>query len=315
MKTVIKILIDLLRNMKNKLFFDKTIFFLEDVISMKRSSLFIFISMSLCNGFSQQVIPLHNNLGMEPCNASVYISSIRYIPLETNDKCLLNEEGLSIIATAQFFFIHDFKADIVYRFDARTGKFINTIGKKGQGPGEYKRLFGIYVDDTDKKCFLLDTYTNSIFEYTYDGEFQKKISGLQTPSDMERIGNNYVVNNDRYIETKQELFLINREGKLLRNSTLLDKSLFGFTVYQPFFFKSNDVCYYKNYLSDNIYRVDESLKKQVVWTIDCGTKKINPKDKQYDLRKGVLTKDKINISSIKGYRKFLFIIYGYSEKL
>lgn len=114
----------------------------------------ILILCCLFEGLNAQIIniPLSKNLSYRECKVSDYASSIRYVSLETKEECLLNEE-LQVIVSSQYIFIHDFPADKVYRFDANNGKFLNTIGKKGQGPGEYKRLFGFYVMKPVKSVF------------------------------------------------------------------------------------------------------------------------------------------------------------------
>ena len=194
---------------------------------MKKIFLLNIILLNFWTGLNAQVknIPLYKHLSYKECNASEYISSIKYIPLETKTECLLNEE-LQIIATSQYIFVHDFLADKVYRFDLNSGKFINTIGKKGQGPGEYKKLFGIYVDDTLKKCFLMDSYAGKTYVYNYDGKFDSVFSGSYAANRMIKTGNNYILNNMLYLQSKNEMFLINDKGKVLKKATLSDNQMY-----------------------------------------------------------------------------------------
>lgn len=266
----------------------------------------------LTHAFAQEIIPLYKNLHFKECKVSTYASSIRYIALETKENCLLGEE-LEVIASRDYLFIHDFKEDIVYRFDSKTGRFLNTIGRRGQGPGEYKKLFGFYIDDQDKKCFLMDTYVSHIYVYNYEGEFLQDISGPYAPCRMERVDNRYIVNNVLYTQTKNELFLMDLQGNLLKKSILSTTSRIGFMVWPPFFYKHEDLCYYKNYLSENVYSINSKLEKKLVYYIDCGKKAINSKEDQYDARKGNLVKDKIVIGPIKGYKENLYIPY-YTDK-
>lgn len=256
---------------------------------------------------AQKTIPLSGHLNLEECKASKYLSAIQYIPLETKSECLLNED-IEVIVTRTDIFIHDFKADNVFRFDIN-GTFLNKIGQKGQGPGEYKRLFGFYIDDIAKKCFLLDSYANRIHVYNYDGTFQQQFSGDYASSRMERIGNNYILNNELYIDTKKELFLLDNNGNLLKQGRLNTNFNPGFMLWAPFFYKHGGHCYYKNYVSDNIYRIDEKAEKQAIYRIDCGNKAINPKENQYDIKKGSLVENKIIVGTIKGYKDNLYITY------
>lgn len=268
--------------------------------------------MSIHHAVAQKIIPLYDHQELKECKISEYASSIHYVPLETRDECLLGEE-LEVIATSEYLFVHDFKEDIIYRFDGKTGKFLNRVGKRGEGPGEYKKLFGFYVDDLVRKCFLLDTYASHIYVYDYEGKFLEDISGPYAPCRMERVGDRYILNNSLYTQTKKELFLLDLQGKLLKTKALSTTSRIGFMVWPPFFYKHDGHCYYKNFLSENIYSIDDKLNKQPAYQIDCGKKAINSKEDQYDLHKGNLVKNKIVIGPIKGYKDNLYIPY-YSDE-
>lgn len=239
-----------------------------------KKTIFILLCVYASNLFlvNSQVtnIPLVKNLSYKESKVSEYASAIKYVPLETKRECLLNEE-LQIIAASQFIFVHDFLADKVYRFDANSGKFLNTIGKKGQGPGEYQKLFGIYVDDARKKCYLMDSYANKIYIYDYDGKYASVCSGPYAPNRMIKIDNNFLLNNLQYTQTKNELFLIDQNGKVLKKARLPEKK-YGMLLWPPYFYSHNGQIYYKNHVSDNIYRIDKSLNKIPTYFIDCGKK-------------------------------------------
>ena len=134
--------------------------------------LFLFVGFSL-SIYGQETIPLKDALSLRECKVSEYASSIEYIPLEDREECLLSNE-LNVVVTAQDIFVHDAKENKVFRFD-KTGKFMNLMGKRGQGPGEYNRIFGIYADDSSKECFLLEPFSNRINVYDYNGTFKRNI--------------------------------------------------------------------------------------------------------------------------------------------
>lgn len=278
---------------------------------MCRIKVFMLMTLwSALSGLYSQVtnIPLYKNLSYRECNVSDYASSIRYVPLETKDECLLNEE-LQVIVSSQYIFIHDFLADKVYRFDANNGKFLNTIGKRGQGPGEYQKLFGIYVDDVYRKCYLMDSYANKIYIYDYDGKYVNVCSGPYSPNRMIRINNSFILNNLLYTQSKNEMFLIDQNGKVLKKMKLPEKK-YGMILWPPYFYSHNGQIYYKNYVSDNIYRIDKSLNKIPTYFIDCGKRSINPQENQYSLDRGAIVDDlTIVIGEIKGYKDNLFIPY------
>ena len=55
-------------------------------------------------------------------------SDIRYVPLETTDDCLMNNEFYIMQYTGE-----DIITSGIFHFD-KNGKFLNKIGSKGQGP-------------------------------------------------------------------------------------------------------------------------------------------------------------------------------------
>ena len=59
----------------------------------------------------------------------------------------------------------------VQKYD-KSGKYVRTIGRQGQGPGEYTYPSGIFLDDVGNPC-VRDS--RSLIYYTRDGDFRKKI--------------------------------------------------------------------------------------------------------------------------------------------
>ena len=84
---------------------------------------------------------------------SDFAEDIEFVPLETTDECLLDENIMNVVVTRQDIIVYDLKA--CYRFN-RQGKFMNRIGTQGNGPGEYVKSLYITVDTTDAKT-IIDT--------------------------------------------------------------------------------------------------------------------------------------------------------------
>jgi len=99
---------------------------------------------------------------------STIAESIEYIPLETTNECLLG--GISnIIVTPNDFFVYVYEG-LCYRFN-REGKFLNIIGKIGNGPGECMRTRDATLDTVNQWVYILDY--NKIIKYDYVGNFQE----------------------------------------------------------------------------------------------------------------------------------------------
>lgn len=71
------------------------------------------------------------------------IETLDLVPLEMTKSSLISDIK-NIIITTKYIFILDNKIGIC-RFD-RTGKYLNKIGKRGEGPGEYQYIESIQVD-------------------------------------------------------------------------------------------------------------------------------------------------------------------------
>lgn len=96
--------------------------------------------------------------------------SIGYIPLETNDTVLLGGRAVIKYVDDENIFIES--ESELYRFDI-SGKFLNRIGAKGQGPEEYLYPGFVSVEQKSKLVYL---FTNKHLQvWTFDGKLIKKI--------------------------------------------------------------------------------------------------------------------------------------------
>lgn len=101
---------------------------------------------------SQQKIDILGNAGKEQeIKLSEVAKSVRVIPLETTEECLLGTD-LKIYYGEEYIFVCDQRQPgAFYRF-SKDGKFLNKIGCSGEGPEEYIRSLSFSVDE-DKKSF------------------------------------------------------------------------------------------------------------------------------------------------------------------
>jgi len=56
----------------------------------------------------------------------------------------------------------------------KDGKFVRSIGSRGQGPGEYNLIQNIAFDDRNSRLFILSWGPNKIICYHLDGTFIKE---------------------------------------------------------------------------------------------------------------------------------------------
>jgi len=94
---------------------------------------------------------------------------ITAIELELTDESLLSSDFQKIILSKNEVFIG--RMDKIYVF-GKEGKFIRTIGSKGQGPGEYLMLMDIAIDENNKRLFLASS--PKLICYDFNGNFLKE---------------------------------------------------------------------------------------------------------------------------------------------
>lgn len=104
----------------------------------------------------------------ECCNI---VSDIEYVRLETTSDCNIIHIS-NLIITRDYILIDNLGRQLLC-FD-REGYFLNNVGQKGVGPGEYDRIKDFAYDPASKKVFVLSS-RNTIHVYTPDGKFLKKI--------------------------------------------------------------------------------------------------------------------------------------------
>ncbi len=125
-----------------------------------------------------RVIDLANNL--KPCSDSLLLSDIvedvEYVKLEAADNALVGEMYKGYVSDSAIFFscIGSPIRPHIFMFDRFTGKFIRTIGKSGQGPGEMYSPVNVVAKDS--LVYLSSDYRDELFVYKIkNGEFVRCI--------------------------------------------------------------------------------------------------------------------------------------------
>ena len=102
--------------------------------------------------------------------------SIEYIPLETNEKCLIGTVG-DVILSENYMLIRCAQTSLMYLFK-RTGEFVSKIGNVGQGPNEYPHREGqpVYIDEQNDQVIIFSTTNSKLLYYSANGSFLKSSS-------------------------------------------------------------------------------------------------------------------------------------------
>lgn len=104
---------------------------------------------------------------------SLFVDSIEYIALETNDSCLIKKVS-DMAFSEQHLFVFDEPQQTIWVFD-RKGKFLNKICKKGTGPGEYSTVHRFEYDAKNNRIAVLSSFQQKLLYYTLQGEYIKTV--------------------------------------------------------------------------------------------------------------------------------------------
>jgi hypothetical protein len=100
---------------------------------------------------------------------SEFADSVEYVQLETTQECLLPYYiGGRTFVTGNLLFIMDLF--YIYQFDIQTGKFLRSIGRVGQGPGEYLQVNAV-IDTIDRKIVVKSPGKTGLMMYDYEGKY------------------------------------------------------------------------------------------------------------------------------------------------
>ena len=97
---------------------------------------------------------------------------ITTIDLELTDESLINpDQILKVLLLDSLVFIAEMEKMLVFDME---GKFIRSIGSKGQGPGEYIFIRSFTIDEKNKIIYINDS--SKIISYDLNGKFLKQVT-------------------------------------------------------------------------------------------------------------------------------------------
>ena len=138
------------------------------------------------------------------------MEDVEYVKLETADNGLVGAMNRGYVSDSAIFYSSSGNTTPpphIFMFDRFTGKFIRTIGKSGQGPGEMHWPIGVVARDS--LVYISSTYRNELFVHKIkDGKFVKCIP-LNKPHSAAR---DYYIGDNRVIHFP---FYSNWDGKYL----------------------------------------------------------------------------------------------------
>ncbi len=101
-----------------------------------------------------------------------WVDSIGYVPLETNDSCLISGITQAFYTKGRWV-IFDYMSQSIFLFNS-DGSFIKKVGNMGRGAEEYLRASNIMVDNTTGDIVVYSS--GRVLYYTSDGNFKKSVN-------------------------------------------------------------------------------------------------------------------------------------------
>ena len=95
--------------------------------------------------------------------------NIHMIQLEAKEECLISDIKRVVDVEGKIYVLT--LTNDIFCFDRATGKYIRTIGRIGEGPGEYVSAMDICYDEKEKCICVVDYYKGAIHNYSLDGRF------------------------------------------------------------------------------------------------------------------------------------------------
>jgi len=209
-------------------------------------------------------------------NISDLCDEIIYIPLETNNKCLISDsESRKYLIDGGDLFIRD--NGNLYHFNTK-GEFLGQFGKKGRGANEF--VCGeICIDRDNKQLYAKAFSKNRLLEFDYNGKLLSEDIKCDLRSLMYESSSKSFLGTKHYALVKDDkyeyniLMEQNKKGKVfnkLKSKYFPDHFfkdventglfLLGSTIY-----KYNDEVYFQELASDTVFmRGNAGLKAHVI---------------------------------------------------
>jgi hypothetical protein len=239
-------------------------------------------------------------------------TSIEYIPLQTTSYSLLRPD-LQVFILKNEIIVYDY--DKCCRFD-RKGKYLNTIGKTGKGPGEYIRAISCEIDEIKRSVFLLDMFGKKIIEYDFSGKYIKSIPINFTSQAFHILSKDLFIYHNMYFtnsrsKENKELSIIDQKGKLVKSfSAHLNKDVkYGVILTLPIFYVNQNLTYFKSPVNDTVFQISSS-KKSPAYVLNTGK---YGKNKDFDDLKNINKPvyDVIIVADIEENSNYLFVYFGF----
>ena len=191
---------------------------------------------------------------------------ITYIPLETNENCLIGKI-YSFTLSKEFIFVNN--SGVILQFSSK-GKFIRQLTKNGQGPGE-GTVANIAIDEETRLIYCQFSYTYDITVSNFEG---KHIRTIKNPFAKETImnpptggmivynGNILFAFTDENGQMPYKYAVVNSHGEIQHREINYEKYFLKERILEssispsPFFCYNSSV-FFKHEYNDTIFKINQ----------------------------------------------------------
>jgi hypothetical protein len=252
---------------------------------------------------------------LKPLLLSDVADSIEYVQLEATDDCLLPRQGGTRKHLAgDYLFIG---GDLIYKFDATTGKYLCTIGSRGQGPEEYASIQRLSILEDRQIIVIRDAGREYLTVFGFDGRYQGRIplafkgdslltkcSGLLRLIDFDdqyAAYYSFITPASNACQPNELILYDNKNEKIIAAvPNTLGGTYVDFAIKFPVLMSGSlqdNALYYKSFYNDTLYVIGKDTGINPFAVINLGDKKV-PDEVLLSKNWHALMKGKLMISNI-----------------
>ena len=206
-----------------------------------------------------------------------YVSTIKYIPLETNKECLLGSIS-NVVFYGDKMYISLINS--LYKFSSK-GRFIKKIGGKGRGPAEFQFVCKLSINPIKNELCISDL--NQLVRFDTLGNFiaRDKINEVSrlTSIQVDAKGN-YLLKHPN--GPKQDVTVDVYDADLKPIKSIMNSITRNVgTSYNARMSQYDGKYFYNSPINDTIYSVDEDYNNRAEMVLNFGKYKSAPEDIDY----------------------------------
>lgn len=247
---------------------------------------------------------------------------IKYLPLETNELCMI--PGINDIRIGKdYFIIHCFTK--IYKFKS-DGSFVTKIGTEGRGPNEFTVVHDIDIDRKNQNIYLADGWQKRFYVYSESGQIIRTFKTPLFGSIEFRFTDDGILsyNMNQSANVENSYNLIDTSGRIIKNFPNMYRwkkdegaATYAFQ-FENLFYRFNDQLFKKEVYSDTVFVFEnKDFKPHLI--IEVGKRLISPITRSDYTPEQIMDNfiTPINLFEFGDYIYYEFIVpqYGHRERL